>query len=1578
MSNKSLQVLILEDSQSDVLLMLREIRRNGYEVEYHHIQTASELRTALRGIRWDVILSDFSMPSFDAPEALKIVRHELQLDIPFIVVSGTISEDIAVQVMKSGANDYFNKDKLQRLVPAIEREIDEFQIRRKAREAQERFAKIFQASPIGIAISRYADGKVIDVNPQLGEVLGYTREEVIGKSGDDLDLWIELEQRRHYQEQIVEIGAIKGMEARWRRATGEEVYLLLAADLIKLGNELCMLTFAQDITKRKQQQNEILETKNLLEKTFASLDEAVFVIKPEDRSILICNAAVEDIFGYRPQELIGHSTEILHLNQEMYQNFGQIGEPILERENRFHAEYTMRHKDGRTIYTENTVTSLNEVEGFESGVVSVVRDITEKKAAEERLKRSNELIKLLRDIAVAANEADTIQDTLQFVIERICTYSNWQIGHAYIVPTDNQTELESLPIWYIEDDPCLYEFQEFSETAFNAAHKGLIRKVLDTGKTQWLEDISNTPDFIRADIAGTCGLRGGYAFPILAHTEIVGVLEFFAKQAPDDRAKDIIAVTTHIGTQVGRVIERIRSQEKLRESEARYRSLFDLSHNTIYILDLEGRFIDVNTAGLALLGYEQKDVPSLSLQSLVIPEQTQQAVKVFRETLMYGYQHEVSEFTLRCKDGSLVDVEAMASLIYREGRPWAVQGIVHDITARKKAYAEELSRRVLAEALHHTTNALFDGELELDGVFDLILDYAMTLIPSDAATLMLVEADIAQVVRCKGFDESDIPHILNTKLEIEKVRNLREMAQTKSPNIIEDTLSHLDWQSDEFPTLAFTTRCYMGSPIFVGEQLRGFINLDNRLPNQFTVEHANQLEMLTDQVAIAIHNTELYQKIKQYTSRLELLHEIDQLILAAENPNMIAQIVLQQLKPIIDFEGASVAVLDEKQEYATFLAIESQSENPWKVGDRILTKSHPAIEQLKNNEPYIVHDTGQVPEFAISLEHQLAAMGVSAYVGFPLISSGALLGVLGVWSSRPHAFSTEATDIVKEVASQLAIAIENASLLEVERKRNTELVTLHQASLQLTANLNDMELVFNTILDYAIFLTQADKAHIFLYDGENLEFGAAFWDSKRQNEPYAAPRPDGFTYTVARSGQRLIIPDMKHHRLFHNRGQDGACIGFPLKMAEKVNGVMSVAFNIPHQYSEQEIRVLELLADQATIAIHNVQMYQQVQRYADQLEERVKERTAELERQTDLMETILSNNSDAILLLTAGGIIIQANKAFCSLFNCKNEGVVGQQFSEVADIKQATALQQALQDVIEQQNVQRIELLVSTAKDTTIEVDAILSPVESNGEIPSKIVCSLRDISAQKLVESELRNALAKEQELNQLKSKFTSIVSHEFRTPLAVINSSAEILSTYYDRLSEEKRLTYLIRISEKVKNLTRLMEDVLILSRSETVGFNLEPRPTDMIELCETIIKEVEVAYNQDHTINFVHAGIDTPLNIDPELISHVLHNLLSNAIKYSPSDEKVTLDVRYPNQTLTIKVMDEGIGIPEEHQKQLFQPFQRASNVGTIQGTGIGLTIIKRAVDAHQGTIQCTSIEGEGTTFTITIPISKELNT
>jgi signal transduction histidine kinase len=247
----------------------------------------------------------------------------------------------------------------------------------------------------------------------------------------------------------------------------------------------------------------------------------------------------------------------------------------------------------------------------------------------------------------------------------------------------------------------------------------------------------------------------------------------------------------------------------------------------------------------------------------------------------------------------------------------------------------------------------------------------------------------------------------------------------------------------------------------------------------------------------------------------------------------------------------------------------------------------------------------------------------------------------------------------------------------------------------------------------------------------------------------------------------------------------------------------------------------------------------------------------------------------------------------------------------------------------------------------------------------------VRDITERKQAEAEIRNALEREKELNELKSRFVSIASHEFRTPLATILSSAQLIENYSQKWSDEKKVSHLHRIQNSVRHMTELLNDVLLINKAEVGKLEFNPVPISLSCFCQEIIEDIQLASN-DHKIIFEDKSQCKIINADQKLLRHILTNLLSNAIKYSPNKENVYFDLDDRNNNIIFRVRDEGIGIPEKEQGEIFTSFNRASNVGTISGTGLGLSIIKRSVDLHGGHIELDSKLGVGTTFTIKLPL------
>src|SRR5262245_35425343 len=247
------------------------------------------------------------------------------------------------------------------------------------------------------------------------------------------------------------------------------------------------------------------------------------------------------------------------------------------------------------------------------------------------------------------------------------------------------------------------------------------------------------------------------------------------------------------------------------------------------------------------------------------------------------------------------------------------------------------------------------------------------------------------------------------------------------------------------------------------------------------------------------------------------------------------------------------------------------------------------------------------------------------------------------------------------------------------------------------------------------------------------------------------------------------------------------------------------------------------------------------------------------------------------------------------------------------------------------------------------------------------------DISDRKRAEEEILRTLEKEKELSELKSRFVSMTSHEFRTPLATILSSAELLEHYGTQLSSEDKQELYQSIRAGVDRMTRMLDNVLVIGRAEAQMLEFKPALTDLGAFCDGLVDEMRLVSGVNHTLDYSYEGARGPVQVDERLLRHVLVNLISNAFKYSPRGSRVAFRVRVNNGAAAFEVRDSGIGIPPEDQPRLFETFHRARNVGNISGTGLGLAIVKKSLDLHGGSIRFDSEPGRGTRFEVTIPLA-----
>jgi signal transduction histidine kinase len=234
----------------------------------------------------------------------------------------------------------------------------------------------------------------------------------------------------------------------------------------------------------------------------------------------------------------------------------------------------------------------------------------------------------------------------------------------------------------------------------------------------------------------------------------------------------------------------------------------------------------------------------------------------------------------------------------------------------------------------------------------------------------------------------------------------------------------------------------------------------------------------------------------------------------------------------------------------------------------------------------------------------------------------------------------------------------------------------------------------------------------------------------------------------------------------------------------------------------------------------------------------------------------------------------------------------------------------------------------------------------------------------------QLNAALAVERQLSELKARMMSMISHELRNPLTAILASVHILGQYDDRISDARKKEHITKIQRQAEQMRQIMEETLVLGRAETAGLNPHFELYDLSTLIRQQNEDMQSTF-PNRTVHYSTSGVPHLIALDPKLIGHVLGNLLSNAAKYSSADKPITCDVHYHDDYAELSISDNGMGIPKEELDHLGEPFFRASNVRTIQGTGLGLSLVRRIVEVHHGTMTIASELYKGTTVTLSLP-------
>ena len=622
-----LRALIVEDLEDDARLIVRELQRGGFDPQYERVTIAGAMRDALARQPWDVVLADYTLPDFNAPEALLILQQS-GLDIPFIVVSGSIGENIAVAMMKQGAHDYLLKQNLARLVPAVERELADAKTRHAARRAEDELRasearfRVFVDHATDAFFLHNERGAVVDANQKACEHLGYSREELIGMTPRQFDPDVS----RPFLEKMLArfaAGEIVTFESRHRRKDGTVFPVEVRCRGLQQNGKLYSVSLARDITERKRSEEKLQELSSAVEQSPVSV-----IITNREGAIEYVNPKFCEVTGYTMAEVLGQNPRILKSDEMTPETYRQLW-AALAAGKEWRGEFLNRKKNGELYWESASISPIVNEAGVTTHFLAVKEDITERKQAEKALREAKEQLQYILD-----NTHDVI-----FRIDLMGNYiySNAAAAELTGYPLSRLLQMNMLQLVAPEYHAAVSERLQMRRTGAELERSFEFEILHQDGRRIWVELVTDK----------VCDENGRLV-------AIQGV------------ARDITG----------------RKQADLRIREQAM--LLNKAQDAIFVLGLDERITFWNHSAERIFGWTAEEAIGQTPADLrftgVVSPQLKAALKETRE---HGeWMGELMEFT---NAGKNIVVQARTTLIFDEQRrPKSILIIETDITEQKR------------------------------------------------------------------------------------------------------------------------------------------------------------------------------------------------------------------------------------------------------------------------------------------------------------------------------------------------------------------------------------------------------------------------------------------------------------------------------------------------------------------------------------------------------------------------------------------------------------------------------------------------------------------------------------------------------------------------------------------------------------------------------------------------------------------------------------------------------------------------------------------------------------------------------
>ncbi|HMQ51950.1 MAG TPA: ATP-binding protein [Anaerolineae bacterium] len=585
----------------------------------------------------------------------------------------------------------------------------------------------------------------------------------------------------------------------------------------------------------------------------------------------------------------------------------------------------------------------------------------------------------------------------------------------------------------------------------------------------------------------------------------------------------------------------------------------------------------------------------------------------------------------------------------------------------------------------------------------------------------------------------------------------------------------------------------------------------------------------------------------------------------------------------------------------------------------------------------------------------------------PMFSKEQLVGTIALIDLPGRTIEEADLVMVNSAAGIIAVAVENAHLLEQAQEQVDDLIAMTEIGRALTSNL-DLEQTLKQTTLFVQRALQCEAVSLWLLDetGQELTLTTASGVGADMVVGFKMSASQGVVGHVVKSGEHYISADLSQDEFHFRHSPDsreyrpGSILSIPVQAKGQIIGAMQALHRKKRWFNAEHLRLAYPVANFVGIAVENARLFREVQEFNRHLEQMVAERTQEVAEEKEKTEAILASMADGLVVLDAEKRILTANKAAETMLSFSLAALRGR---PIALERLQEPLWRSLNDIASSDEPTTTDLFdIRLTGGTILSLQTRSAKViNEHGQLLGTVVV-LRDITALKEVE--------------RMKARFMAGVTHELKTPLAIIRLHSKNLSNYHDRLLPAKRQELLTSIQGQAELLATLIEDILEISRFDAVVSKSERTVLDLEPLISRIVGDLRPLADSNR-IKLFWRPPSQPINTvaDPSQMERLVRNLIDNAIKYTPPGGSVTVET-YLGQsngsgTVGIQVTDTGIGIPAEHLPQIFDRFHRVDPSHTTPGTGLGLSIVQEIVNAHYGEIQVESQVGRGSQFRVTLP-------